>query len=243
MKRILAAAAIATATLTTLSLAGAGAVSAGTSSQAAAAQISTTYSRGEAGYSMSGSGWRFRYIETTLTVPACSTRASRASLTLGNDNDAVVLWVNCGGGPGSIVFWISYATQGTPLAVQPNVGDQVTISIFHDQSALQDHFTAVDHTQGTSATGTLGARQTWVVANVSGGGPTWSFASSDTRLWAFQDTRLTSYGGIRGAILGPWNTYRIAGTRGASPTGAVVLWPRYPFNNGHNFNIWWYAAR
>jgi hypothetical protein len=188
MKRIFAAAVMATATFTTLSLAQARTVSAGASNHAATAQIGKTYTRGTAGYLMSGGGWRFRYIKTTLTVPASTTRASTASLTLGNGNDAVVISAAAGGGVGSIRYWISYGEGGT-LAVQPDVGDPVTLSIYHDRTATKDYFLAVDHTQGTRASGVLGAHQTWMWATVSGGGPTWSFASTDTRLWAYPPTR------------------------------------------------------
>jgi hypothetical protein len=76
----------------------------------------------------------------------------------------------------------------------------------------------------------------------SAGGPTWSLARSNTRLWAFKDTRLTSFNGTHGTILGPWATHRIIGTRGGAPTGTVVLWPSNPWNNGHNFTVWWRAA-
>ena len=124
----------------------------------------------------------------------------------------------------------------------PSVGDQVTVSIYYDRKALKAYLTAVDHTQGTSATDVRDARRNFIFAEVSAGGPTWSLASSNTRLWAFKDTRLTSFNDTHGTILGPWPTYRIIGTRGGAPTGTVVLWPGYPWNNGHNFSIWWRAA-
>jgi hypothetical protein len=37
-------------------------------------------------------------------------------------------------------------------------------------------------------------------------------------------------------------SYRIIGTRGGTWTGTVVLRPTYPWNNGHNFSVWWRAA-
>jgi hypothetical protein len=242
MKRIFATAVMAVAVLTTLGLAGPGVVSAGASSQAATAHISNLYGKGGAGYRMTGGGWRFRYLATTLTVPPTETRATSARLSLWDYNDALDLWIGAGGGPGSIRYAFSYDDQATPLAVAPSVGDQVTVSIYYDRKALKAYLTAVDHTQGTSATDVRDARRNFIFAEVSAGGPTWSLARSNTRLWAFKDTRLTSFNGTHGTILGPWPTYRIIGTRGGAPTGTVVLWPGYPWNNGHNFSIWWRAA-
>jgi hypothetical protein len=40
-------------------------------------------------YQLGSGGWRFRYIATTLTVPASTTGATNASITLWNDNDAI----------------------------------------------------------------------------------------------------------------------------------------------------------
>jgi hypothetical protein len=45
-----------------------------------------------------------------------------------------------------------------------------------------------------------------------------------------------------GAIFGPWGTSRIIGTQGGTSTGTVVLWPTYPWNNGHNFSVIWQTA-
>jgi hypothetical protein len=239
MKHIFTAAAIMAAALTGLSLTGPSVVSAGTASQAAAVRLASQYSKGSAGYMMTGGGWRFRYLATTLTVPAAGTRATRASVTLWDDADALYLWVMAGGGPGSIQYMWSWETQSTPLAVTPNVGDRVTVSIYYDQQARHSTVAAVDHTQGTSAMQVTGGHRGFAWAQVSAGGPAWSLASSKTRLWASQDTRLTSFNGTHGAIFGPWGTYRIVGTRGGTSSGTVVLWPSYPWNNGHNFGIWW----
>jgi hypothetical protein len=243
MKRIFTAAAIVVAALTGLSLAGPSVVSAGASSQAMAAHLGKQYSKGSAGYMMAGGGWRFRYITTTLTVPGSTTRATSAQIGLGAPEDAVYLNVNSGGGPGSIWYTISYWDTAKTLAVAPSAGDQVTLSIYEDRSARKDYFTAVDLSTGATATAVEGFypyafNQAWV----KGGGPTWSLASSSTRLWAFKDTRLTSWNGTHGTLLGPWPSYRIIGTRGGTWTGTVVLRPTYPWNNGHNFSVWWRAA-
>src|SRR5262245_5546875 len=115
MRRIFTAAALTVAALTGLSLAGPSVVSAGASSQAAAARIANHYSKGNAGYSVTG-GWRFRYIKTTLTVPASTTRATSAQIGLMSPEDAVVLTVKSGGGPDSISYHISYWDTAKTLA-------------------------------------------------------------------------------------------------------------------------------
>jgi hypothetical protein len=244
MKRILAAAAA--AALTTLSLAGPGLVSAGASSQATAGHIFKRYTRGTAGYVMTGGTWRFRYIETTLTMPACQTRATHANIALESDEGEVVLWVGCDGGAGSIRYGtVPFWDSAQPLDLSPNVGDQLTISIYSNQQppAEDDRFTAVDHTQGVSATVHISGGGVWLQAQVLGEGPRWSLASTTARLWAFHDTRLTSARGTHGTILGPWPTIlRLIGTRGGRSTGTVVLRPTYPWNHGHNFGVWWRAA-
>src|SRR5215475_891601 len=152
MKRIFTAAALTVAALTGLSLAGPSVVSAGTSCQAAAARIANQYNKGSAGYSVTGGGWRFRYIKTTLTVPASTTRATSAQIGLMSPEDAVVLTVKSGGGPDSISYHISYWDTAKTLAVAPSAGDQVTISIYEDRSARKDYFTAVDLSTGVKAT-------------------------------------------------------------------------------------------
>lgn len=244
MKRIFAAVTMAAAALATLGLAVPNVVSAGASSHAAAGPVGNLYTKGHAGYHMYGGGWRFRYIETTLTVPAATTRAKSAQIALANMGWGpfyVYINVNSGGGPGSISYGYYTGTAKT-FAVTPRAGDQVKISIFYDRATAQNHFTAVDLSTGATATGVESFQNDVVEAWVFGFGPTWSFADSTTRLWAFKDTHLTSYSGTHGAIFGPWDTYRVLGTRGGSRDGKLVLWPHYPWNNSQNFGVWWRAA-
>lgn len=243
MKGIFAVITIAAAA-TALSLTVPGTVSAGSSSQAATVHIGNTYAKGRAGYHMGG--WRFRYITTTFTVPASTTRATNASLDLESAWDAIHLTVKAGGGPGSITYGISYWYDGDKtLNVAPRAGDKVSIGIYQDPRAgvRSTSFTAVDLTTGSKATAVEGFyRYDFVSASIAAGGPTWNFASRDTRLWAFTNTQLTSRNGTRGTLLGPWAVDRVIGTRSAAPGGKVVLWPTYPWNNGRNFGVWWQAS-
>lgn len=170
----------------------------------------------------------------------------RASVVLINPDDAVSVSVQCGGGPGSISWYdIFTVAQSGTIAVEPSVGDRVTISIYHDRHALKDSFTATDLSTGVSSTVVKPVSQAWVwtMARVMGGGPTSRSARTDTRLWSFKNTRLTSYNGTRGTLLGRWPSYRAIGTSTGTSTGTVVLRPTYPWNNARNFGVWWRAAR
>jgi hypothetical protein len=215
-------------------------VGAGTSSHAAAAHIGKTYGKGFAGYKMIGNGWRFRYIETTVTVPASTSRAARATMLLGAAREAVRMRV------GAYRIQYGYRSRtsywhNTSLGLGASAGDRVTISIYERPRSIR--FRAVDLTTGAfSGSGLTSSRPDFTWARVTGSGPRWSFAPTDTRLWKFEDTRLTSVSGRHGTIFGPWVTNRVIGTRGGTSTGAVVLWPTYPSNNGHNFGVWWRAA-
>ena len=247
MKRILAAAAMAAAAITTLSLTVPGAASAGTSSQAAAGHVFRSYTKTMAGYEMTGGGWRFRYIKTTYTVSRSVTpleSAARITMVLGGKNGSVYLSPYDNGG--SIEYWLSVWDYSQNLYIPQSVGDKITISIYYDRQAGKVFLTAANLNTGHKATVALRVKS-WVFtrARLVAGGPdwsTWNFASKDTRLWAFTDTTLTSYSGYHGAILGPWNTTRIIATRSGTSAGKVVLWPTWPWNNAHNFGVWWRAA-
>jgi hypothetical protein len=209
---------------------------------AAAAHIGKTYGKGLAGYKMIGNGWRFRYIQTTVTVPASTSRAGPATMLLGAARDAVRIRVRHGGNVQSGYRSRTSYWHDTSLGLVASSGDLVTISIYRGPRTI--YFRAADLTTGAGARSGLqfSSQPDFTWARVTGSGPRWSFAPTDTRLWAFRDTRLTSVSGRHGTIFGPWVTSRVIGTRGGTSTGAVVLWPTYPSNSGHNFGVWWRAA-
>ena len=57
---------------------------------------------------------------------------------------------------------------------------------------------------------------------------------SDFKLWAFTGTKVTTYTGVKGTLLGPWTTSKVAAIAG----GSVVMSPSVLFSNGADFNIW-----
>jgi hypothetical protein len=238
---------MAAAAITTLSLTVPSTASAGTSSQAATGQVFKTYTKTWAGYEMTGGGWRFRYFKTTYTVPRIVTpyeSAQRITMELGGKTGSVYLSPYTG--DGSMEYWLSTWDYSQNLYVPASVGDKITLSIYYDRQTGKVFLTGVNLTNGSKATVALGVKS-WVFtrARLVAGGPdwsTWTFASNDTLLYAFRDTSLTSYSGYHGAILGPWNTTRIIGTSTGTSTGKVVLWPTWPWNNAHNFGVWWRAG-
>jgi hypothetical protein len=240
---VLCGAATAGIALSTLGLAGA-------ISPASAATQSLSppvYSIGAAGYQAQGR-W-FRFASTTLTVPP-------RSVPKANAGDAVIriyatirgegsppsdaIGVSPGGGPGSIYY------QGFPnggeFKVSPNIGDQLTVSVYYDRQG-HNYFTATDLTQHTTQT----------IRETSPGGmrPVYDNAeldsavigdvtppAADTRLWEFTGTRLTTYTGVHGTVQGPWQLTEAVRTTDGTSTGAVVASPSAPVNGGQDFGIW-----
>jgi hypothetical protein len=243
LTRGLCGAATAGIALSTLGLAGA-------ISPASAATQSLgppVYSIGAAGYRAQGR-W-FRFASTTLTVPPRSVPEANAGDAViliyatihgeGSPPSDVIL-VEPGGGPGSIAY------QGDPnggeFKVSPNVGDQLTVSVYYDRQG-HNYFTATDLTQHTTQTirETLprGIRPAYdnaqldsaVVGDVTP-------PAADTRLWNFTGTRLTTYTGVHGTVQGPWQLTEVVRTTDGTSTGAVVASPSALVNGGQDFGIW-----
>jgi hypothetical protein len=240
---VLCGAATAGIALSTLGLAGA-------ISPASAATQSLSppvYNIENAGYMASGR-W-FRFASTTLTVPP---------RILPKDNDGFVaigihatirgegsppsawIFVQPGGGPGSVSY------QGFPnggeFKVSPNVGDQLTVSVYYDRQG-HDYFTATDLTQHTTQTvrETLpgGMRPAYDHAELSAAvSGDVTPPAADTRLWEFTGTRLTTYTGVHGTVQGPWQLTEVVRTTDGTSTGAVVASPSAPVNGGQDFGIW-----
>jgi hypothetical protein len=49
---------------------------------------------------------------------------------------------------------------------------------------------------------------------------------------------VTSRGGQRGAVFGPWVTREVVSTADGTASGPVVMSAGYPFGTGHSFTIW-----
>jgi hypothetical protein len=234
--RTLYTAAAAVITLGTLGLAGAG-------SPATAASRSLGppgYSPSWAGYSVGGGRW-FRYVSTTVTVPA---EKGGSALDIGLSHGLPVgepfaeFSVEPGGGAGSVNAHVSPGGYGK-LPLSPRVGDQLAISIYYDQHG-HDYFTASDTTQHVTRTVRLTVGN--VVYNhgffIGVGGWLEYPPQADTQLLKFTGSRVTTYTGDRGTLTGPWATWKYIATTTGTAAGTVIASPSGLSNGGANFGVW-----
>jgi hypothetical protein len=246
MTRVVYAAAVAGITLTTASLAG-GAAPAMAATQSLGPP---SYSTVDAGYNAQGR-W-FRFVSTTLTVaPRIMPKDSDGSAFIAIHATchgpvpapcappSAYIWVAPGGGPGSVVYE-GVLTDGT-FKVSPQVGDQLAISIYYDRHG-HTYFTAADLTQHTTQTTRLSTGGTspvfdHAILDVLAAG-TVPPPAADTRLWNFTGSHLTTYTGVHGTVLGPWQASQEIKTTDGTATGTVVTSPSGLSNGGQNFGVW-----
>jgi hypothetical protein len=201
-----------------------------------------SYTRGSAGY-VTGGRWRFRYAGTALKIPACQTdpgdnAGASVSLSAGPRYLASIAVV-CGGGADSIGYLDRHFGTGA-FHLSPAVGDVVKIGIY--RKAGHDYFAVTDLTSGSSQTVTVATppavvyRQAALLASIDTSKV--RAPARDVRLWTFRDGTVTSYGGQRGAVFGPWITREVVSTTDGTASGSVVMSAGYPFGSGHCFTIW-----
>lgn len=225
-------AAVATAiTLGTLGFAGAG-------SPATAASRSLSpphHTENWAGYGVGGGRW-FRYISTTVTVPAPNT-----SVVIGLSHGQKVLEAFAelevsAGGP--LTAHVSPGGYGT-LPISPRAGDQLAVSIYYDQHG-HDYFTASDITRHITRTIRLTAGNViydhgFVI--VPGGWPQWP-PQADTQLVKLTHSAVTTYSGDRGTLTGPWATWKYITTSTGTAAGTVIASPSALSKGGADFGVW-----
>jgi hypothetical protein len=242
--RALYAAAAAGIALTSFSFAGAGA-------QAGAAARSLSpprYNAGLAGYTAEGR-W-FRFVSTTLMVPPrilpqAKPGSGDAIVQLGSGYMPTYPYadivVHPGGGPGSIE-----ASAGSPgghgrdtLRISPRVGDQLAVSIYYDRQQYL-YFTVSDLTQHTAQTAQMPTGKVVYNRAFVGGFAAGRYTppQADTRLWKFADTRLTTYTGHHGTLIGPWATTPWIATTSDHSIGTVIASPSGLRNGGAGFGLW-----
>ena len=193
--------------------------------------VPTTYTSGFAGYT--DSIGPFRFISTTMTVPPARTPAGNggtALVSLGHNGGATPRpYADITVVPGGGVASISYASNNArgAFTVNPAPGDQVTVSIFYDQKGHYS-FTTTDATRGTTQTVTMAApyagsmplnsAQVLAMFNNSTVIP----PPADAQIWQFTGSKVTTYRGDHGTILGSWATSRWIDTTDGTHAGAVV---------------------
>jgi hypothetical protein len=240
LRSALFTAAAAGAAFTTLGLTGIGA--AGASTAVPQSMGSPVYNMAWAGYTASGR-W-FRYVSTTLqvpsrTIPAASGGDAIISLRhAGHPSEPFAhIIVSPGGGAGTIEWSATASGTGT-FRVAPKAGDQLAISIYYDRNG-HDFFTAADLSQGTSQTVKVNvASPVYNTATLAGVAlPTVDPPAADTALWQFTGSHLTTYGGDKGTVIGPWTTRPMTATSSATAAGRVVANATVLAHGGQDFTV------
>jgi YVTN family beta-propeller protein len=239
------------AVLAGAALSAAGVAAPGAAGAAAVVRTQVTeppvYDRTWAGYEAGGGRW-FRFIATTVTIPARIIPAGSnglAAITLSQADAplAATIKVAPGGRPGSVT-WAAAGHAAGRFALSPSPGDLLALSLYYDQQDGSDYFTAADLTQHVTqavrvAVGAVvydSARLAVAVAGAVG------FPPTDVRLWQFTGSHLTTYAGDRGTITGPWRTSALTATVNSTARSAVKASPSFLWNGGQNFGLWLRAA-
>ena len=213
--------------------------------------VPTTYTSAFAGYA--DSGGPFRYISTTLTVPARQdppANGGQVRVSLGHNGGTTSrppeadIGVLPGGGADSINYGGNTASGA--FTISPNVGDQVTVSMYYDQNGHY-FFTATDLTQHTTQTVTT--RAFYADQTPLNSAKVLAYLDNDTvvpppadaQIWQFTGSKVTTYRGDHGTILGPWATSRWIDTTDGTHAGAVVADASVLSkisNPRQNFSVW-----
>ncbi len=250
--RVLLAVTVAGATVTTLGLMGASTAGASTGTTA----ITRVFTNNQAGY-FTGAGTRlFRFVGSSVTVPAC--QPTTVIATKDNNPDGEIwlvgsggafafIQVTCDGGSGgSVFFGDDFHAIGT-LGLFPTAGDVVRISIFHNRLASRDEFTVTNTRTGRTQHVTVTTPATIVYRHAQAD----SFAPDNSaitlqaakiHLWDFANTDVTTQNGVHGSLLGPWATFKLVDTVDGTSSTPVVMFATSLSNSGHNFSTWLNAA-
>src|SRR6266571_5964303 len=204
------------------------------------------YSSAWVGYGTSGR-W-FRYVSTTVTVPprvvppspGAPSQRGDATIWLSGIGSVVPtqITVAAGGGP---VSWGDPGGSGT-FRVSPRIGDRLTLSIYYDQHG-HVYLTASDITRHTTQTARTDVpKMTYLTARLFA----WVYndvppPAADTPLWQFTNSRVTTYSGDHGTLVGPWSTSKTIVSTASTASGTVIASPSGLSNGGQDFTAWFRA--
>jgi hypothetical protein len=208
-----------------------------------AASYPTIATTTRGGYMASGR-W-FRFVATTVKVPAAGAYSHYARVVLKGQNvSAVTLGIKPGGGAGSVAYGVGVAPfdpSGHALPIAPAVGDTVLIDLYYNKTGGGMTITAEDLTTKVTKAVTI-SEGTTAVFNAAEVGVVLSRPSApptgDLRLWQFTNTGVTTNTGVHGTMTGPWTTSMLIDTINGRPSGQVVMSPSFLFNNNANFGVW-----
>ena len=222
---------------------------------AATRPIPVLYTSNFAGYHTASSDTsRFRYVATTAPVAACQTGTDPSNNPdahielFGGSNWSADIDVICNGGASSVSFFdqLSAITQAAgTFRLSPRVGDRVRISISRNVPGHQDSFTATDLRTGRSQTvrvttpAAVVYQHAFVGSAIDRNADVMPLPPTSKLLWTFQNSRVVTYGGIRGTLLGPWTTVTEIDRTSARIT---VMYPGPLSSSGASFSTYLHAA-
>jgi hypothetical protein len=201
-----------------------------------AASYPTVATSSRAGYMDSGR-W-FRFVGTTVKVPAAGAYDHYAKVMLKGQNVAgVTLAVQPDGKVGWAVGTAPFGRGGGTLDIAAKAGDTVRLSLYYDKTGGGVIATAADLNSGATAATTIAEGTKAIFDKAEIGAVLQNPASppaSDQRLWQFTDTAVTTTTGVHGTVTGPWTTTQVIDTNG----GHMMMSPSFLFNNDANFGVW-----
>jgi hypothetical protein len=221
-------------------MAGTGTAMAGTHT----APSTVIYTPNQGGYKAEGRF--FRFVATTVKVPASGTYSHFAEVALfGSNVSPVYLGLKPGGGASSIAWSVGvqpFGTGGGTLSkVAPKVGDTVLIDLYYDRSGGGVTATATDVTTGATQSAGISAGTSAIFNAAQVDAVLTNPASpppSAIRLWQFTNSGVTTYTGAHGTMTGPWATNTVVDTTNGHRSGQVVMSPSFLFNKGADFGAW-----
>jgi hypothetical protein len=197
---------------------------------------------------------RFRYVATTLAVKACQVPIARRKNPTGHielfggTNWSADLDVLCNGGASSVGFYDQKSATihaSGAFGLSPRIGDRLRISISRNVSAHRDSFTATNLRTGRSQTVRVTTsarvvyRHAFVGSLIDSNADVMPLPATNTLLWTFRNSRVVTYGGVRGTLRGPWTTVKeIDRTSG----GVTVMYPGKLSSTGGGFSTYLHAA-
>jgi hypothetical protein len=229
-----------------------GATAAGTAG-AATGSVRVVYGQHYAGYDTAYyDNWRFRYVATTVPVKACQIAASKNPVAetqlWGGTKWLAAITVFCNGGAGSVVFddQQSATTHASGVfRLSPRAGDRLRLSISRNVSGHQDSLTATNLRTGRSQTVRVTTstavvyHHAFVGSEIDRNADVMPLPATSKLLWTFQNSRVVTYGGVRGTFVGPWATVKEIDRTSASVT---VMYPGNLSSSGASVSTYLHAA-
>jgi hypothetical protein len=152
------------------------------------------------------------------------------------------------GGAGSVDFYADKSAtthaQGA-FRLSPRVGDRLRLSIFRNVPDHRDSLTVTDLRTGQSRTvlvttsAAVAYHHAFLGSFIYSNADVMPLPAARELLWTFQDTRVVSYGGVSGTMLGPWATGEETDQTSA---GVTVMYPGTLSSTGASFSTYLHAA-